>query len=125
VGAADFQFTQLKGSTVRLFEYVMAKSEIWGNEDQIMFVVGATKAEYLKDVRKVAKKHFLLIPGVGAQGGSLEEVSKHGMNKECGLLVNSARGIIYASDGCDYPIQAAKKAMEIQDEMKRCLDLYM
>jgi orotidine-5'-phosphate decarboxylase len=125
MGARDFQMSYLKDEPVRLFETVLRKAVEWADDEKMMLVIGATKAEYLQDVRKIARDYFLLIPGVGAQGGSLEEVSKFGMNSQCGLLVNSAREIIYASDGADFARAAGKKAMERAEAMKRCLDLYM
>ena len=96
-GAFDFQFMEDKESGERLFEKVLNVSKNWGNEDNMMYVVGATKAEMLSDIRKIIPNHFLLVPGIGAQGGSLEEVVKYGMNDQCGLLVNSSRAILYAS----------------------------
>src|ERR1039457_4671069 len=98
-GAFDFQFLADKTSHQRLFEEVLTKSLAWGSIENMMFVVGATKAEMLTDVRKIVPDHFLLVPGVGAQGGSLQEVAKYGLTKDCGLLVNSSRNIIYASNG--------------------------
>ncbi len=115
--AEDFQYVTDKNTGKRLYETVLEKSSRWGTTDQIMYVVGATKAEALKDIRKIVPNHFLLVPGVGAQGGSLEEVAKYGMNDHCGLLVNSSRGIIYASSGEDFAEQAGTKAREMQKEM--------
>ncbi len=115
--AEDFQYLTDKDSGKRLYETVLEKSSRWGTTDQMMYVVGATKAEALKDIRKIVPNHFLLVPGVGAQGGSLEEVAKYGMNDHCGLLVNSSRGIIYASSGEDFAEQAGTKAREMQKEM--------
>ena len=115
-GSNDFQLTtDTEGE--RLFEKVIRKSQQWGNIDNMMYVVGATQGKMFEDIRKVAPKSFLLVPGVGAQGGSLEEVCRYGMNKDCGLLVNSSRGIIYASDGKDYAEVAAQKAKELQEQM--------
>ena len=94
-GSHDFQLTEDKEGE-RLFEKVLKKSQQWGNEDNMMYVVGATQGQMFQDIRKVAPNHFLLVPGVGAQGGSLQEVCKYGIIKDCGLLVNSSRGIIYA-----------------------------
>lgn len=116
-GAFDFQFTESKDAEEKLFEKVLKTSQKWANEDAMMYVVGATKAEMLEDIRKIAPKHFLLVPGVGAQGGSLAEVVKHGMNSQCGLLVNSSRGIIYASNGEDFAEKAREAAKEVQAEM--------
>ena len=115
--AADFQYITDQNN-VNLFENVLKTAQTWGSDDQIMFVVGATKAEALTDIRKIAPNSFLLVPGVGAQGGSLEEVAKHGMNDHCGLLVNSSRGIIYASSNIDFGQIAGEKAKELQIEMK-------
>ena len=105
----------------RLFEKVLRKSQEWGNEENMMYVVGATQGEMFKDIRKVAPNHFLLVPGVGAQGGSLEEVCKYGMTDDCGLLVNSSRGIIYASKGEDFAEVARQKAHELQEQMAKVL----
>ena len=115
-GSNDFQLTtDTEGE--RLFEKVIRKSQQWGNIDNMMYVVGATQGKMFEDIRKVAPESFLLVPGVGAQGGSLEEVCRYGMTKDCGLLVNSSRGIIYASDGVDYAEVAAQKAKELQEQM--------
>ncbi len=115
--AADFQYIK-DHDNVNLFENVLKTAQTWGSDDQIMFVVGATKAEALTSIRKIAPNSFLLVPGVGAQGGSLKEVAKHGMNDHCGLLVNSSRGIIYASNNIDFGKIAGKKAKELQVEME-------
>ena len=116
-GSNDFQLTtDTEGE--RLFEKVIRKSQQWGNIDNMMYVVGATQGKMFEDIRKVAPESFLLVPGVGAQGGSLEEVCRYGMTKDCGLLVNSSRGIIYASDGKDYAEVAAQKAKELQEQME-------
>ena len=101
----------------RLFEKVMRKGQEWGTPQNMMFVVGATRGEMFRDVRRVAPDHFLLVPGVGAQGGSLEEVCRYGMTKDCGLLVNSSRGIIYASNDDHFAEIAGNKAREIQQQM--------
>ncbi len=115
-GSRDFQFmAQPDGE--RLFEMVLEKAQRWGTEDNLMFVVGATQGEMFADVRRVAPRSFLLVPGVGAQGGSLEEVAKWGMTTECGLLVNSSRGIIYASHGEDFAAAAAAEARKLRDHM--------
>ncbi len=120
-GSKDFQlFTNDEGQ--RLFEKVLTKSQEWAGPDKMMYVVGATRGELFKDIRKLAPEHFLLVPGVGAQGGSLEEVCKYGMNSDCGLLVNSSRGIIYASQGTDYAEAAADSARKLQQQMKEILD---
>ena len=115
-GSLDFQLMQDENGE-RLFEKVMRKGQEWGTPQNMMFVVGATRGEMFKDVRRVAPRHFLLVPGVGAQGGSLEEVCRYGMTSDCGLLVNSSRGIIYASNGEDFAEIAANKAREIQQQM--------
>ena len=123
-GAKDFQLNQkskIKNQKF-LFQNVLEVSKQWGSTENTMFVVGATKAEMLKDVRKIVPEHFLLIPGVGAQGGSLKEVVKYGMNKDCGLFVNLSRNIIYASDKVDFAEQAREKALEIQKEMSGYLE---
>lgn len=115
--ASDFQYVTDQ-ENVQLFETVLKKASKWGSLDQIMFVVGATKAESLTDIRKIVPDNFLLVPGVGAQGGSLEEVAKYGMNDHCGLLVNSSRGIIFASTDNDFAEVAGQKAKELQLEME-------
>ncbi len=120
-GAFDFQFTESKEDGDKLYEKVLKTSQKWANEDAMMYVVGATKAEMLSDIRKIIPNHFLLVPGIGAQGGSLEEVVKHGMNSQCGLLVNSSRGIIYASNGDDYAEKAREAAKTVQLQMAEYL----
>jgi len=120
-GASDFQFSSLSDNNKFLFEKVLKTSQEWGSSENTMFVVGATKADYLKKVREIAPNHFLLIPGVGTQGGSLQEVAVNGMNKDCGLLVNSSRGIIYAGNNKDFAEKARVKAKELQEEMSRLL----
>ncbi|MBR5689074.1 MAG: orotidine-5'-phosphate decarboxylase [Prevotella sp.] len=115
-GSLDFQLMKDENGE-RLFEKVMRKGMEWGTPQNMMFVVGATRGELFADVRRVAPHHFLLVPGVGAQGGSLEEVCHYGMTSDCGLLVNSSRGIIYASDGEDFAEMAGNKAREMQQEM--------
>ena len=115
-GSHDFQLIEDKNGE-RLFEKVLKQSQQWGNEENMMYVVGATQGQMFEDIRKIAPNHFLLVPGVGAQGGSLQEVCKYGMTKDCGLLVNSSRGIIYASNGDDFAEVAAEKAKELQLEM--------
>lgn len=117
-GSHDFQLME-DAQGMRLFEHVLTKSQTWGNADNMMYVVGATQGEAFKDIRRHAPNHFLLVPGIGAQGGSLHDVCQYGMNKDCGLLVNSSRGIIYASNGVDFAQVAAEKAREIQEEMAR------
>ncbi len=115
-GSNDFQFTVAENGE-RLFESVLRKSQQWGNEDNMMYVVGATQGRMFEDIRKVAPRHFLLVPGVGAQGGSLQEVCKYGMTDECGLIVNSSRGIIYAGKDADFAKAAATAAQKLQQEM--------
>lgn len=115
-GSHDFQLTaDVQGE--RLFEKVLKKSQEWGTTDNMMYVVGATQGQMFEDIRKVAPDHFLLVPGVGAQGGSLEEVCRYGMTKDCGLLVNSSRGIIYACSDDHYAEIAGNKARELQQQM--------
>jgi orotidine-5'-phosphate decarboxylase len=118
-GANDFQY--LKEDEDRLFEKVIKTSQQWGDEESMMFVVGATRASMLKDIRNISPDHFLLVPGVGAQGGSLAEVARNGMNQKCGLLVNSSRGIIFAGDGEDFADKARLAALEVQREMSSLL----
>lgn len=120
-GAFDFQFLKDSETGDRLFETVLKISQKWGNEDNMMYVVGATKAEMLSGIRKIIPNHFLLVPGVGAQGGSLEEVSKYGMNDSCGLLVNSSRQIIYADDTQNFAKAAQEEAKKVQIEMESYL----
>ena len=115
-GSHDFQLIE-DAQGERLFEKVLKQSQQWGNEDNMMYVVGATQGQMFEDIRKIVPDHFLLVPGVGAQGGSLQEVCKYGMTKDCGLLVNSSRGIIYASNGEDFAEVAGEKAKELQQEM--------
>lgn len=116
--ASDFQYLTNKDKNEALYETVLKTGQIWGNSDQIMFVVGATKAESLRAIRNIAPDNFLLVPGVGAQGGSLAEVAKYGMNDHCGLLVNSSRGIIYASNDKGFAEAARKSTLELQQEME-------
>jgi orotidine-5'-phosphate decarboxylase len=118
-GADDFQF--FRDGETRLFEQVLSKSKSWGSDENMMYVVGATKAEMLTDIRKIVPDHFLLVPGVGAQGGSLQEVAKYGLTKDCGLLVNSSRNIIYASKESDFAEKAREEAGKMQGEMKEIL----
>ena len=115
-GSHDFQLTEDKQGE-RLFEKVLKKSQEWGTTENLMYVVGATQGKMFEDIRRIAPEHFLLVPGVGAQGGSLQEVCKYGITKDCGLLVNSSRGIIYASTDTDFAEVAAVKAKELQEEM--------
>ena len=119
-GSHDFQFIEDKEGT-RLFEHVIETSSRWAGPEEMMYVVGATQGEMFKDIRKVAPESFLLVPGVGAQGGSLAEVARYGMIKDCGLLVNSSRGIIFASSGEDFAETAGKEAAKLRDEMASLL----
>ena len=119
-GSLDFQLTEDKEGE-RLFEKVIRKSQQWGTPDNMMYVVGATRGELFTDIRRVAPENFLLVPGVGAQGGSLEEVCKYGMTKDCGLIVNSSRAIIYASNGEDFAQRAAEEAKKVQQQMEQLL----
>ena len=120
-GSLDFQLTEDKDGE-RLFEKVIRKSQEWGNDENMMYVVGATRGELFQDIRKVAPNAFLLVPGVGAQGGSLEEVCKYGMIEDCGLLVNSSRAIIYADKTERFAQVAAEKAKEVADQMADLLN---
>jgi len=119
-GAFDFQFIENAEGEV-LFESVMKKAQKWATADQLMFVLGATKTEHLARLRSIAPEHFFLVPGVGAQGGSLEEVLKQATNKDYGVLVNSTRGIIYQSNGLDFAQAAGSAARTLQQEMERLL----
>jgi orotidine-5'-phosphate decarboxylase len=118
-GADDFQF--IADQNKRLFEHVLEQGAKWGNPDRLMFVAGATRPEMLAEIRKVVPDHFLLVPGVGAQGGTLADVAKHGMTADCGLLVNSSRGIIYAGNELDFAGKARTEAKSIQTEMAKLL----
>ncbi len=118
-GAFDFQTKEVEGE--ELYKQVIEVSKSYKNSENLMYVVGATKAEYLSDIRRIVPNSFLLVPGVGAQGGSLEEVCKYGLNDQVGLLINSSRGIIYASNSSDFAEAAAEKALELQKEMSKIL----
>ncbi len=118
-GSQDFQVKQSDGQ--KLYEQVVTTSSKWATSDQLMYVVGATKAEEFQNIRQLAPDHFLLVPGVGAQGGSLSAVCEFGLNKQCGLLVNSARSIIYASSGEDFAEKAREEALALQQEMEQIL----
>lgn len=120
-GADDFQTLKTTNDEKLIFEHVISKSKLWGNIDNTMYVVGATRAEMLKQIRKHLPEHFLLIPGVGAQGGSLSEVVKFGINSDIGLIVNASRSIIFASAESDFDLKAREEAMKIQVEMKDLL----
>jgi orotidine-5'-phosphate decarboxylase len=121
-GSMDFQLSGQSGNL--LYEVVIEKSSIWSSPEQIMYVVGATQAEYLKDIRQRVPQHFLLIPGIGAQGGDLESVVKYGKNDNIGLLINSSRSIIYASSDRDFEKDARNKAKELQEEMDKLMEKY-
>lgn len=115
-GAFDFQTLTVDG--MPLYKHVLETSKNWKNSENLMYVVGATKAEYFTEIRKIVPDNFLLVPGVGAQGGSLSEVCKYGMNDSIGLLINSSRGIIYASNGTDFAEKAREEALKMQQEME-------
>jgi orotidine-5'-phosphate decarboxylase len=118
-GAFDFQTLTVDG--IPLYKHVLETSKTWENSGNLMYVVGATKAEYFSEIRKIVPDSFLLVPGVGAQGGSLSEVCKYGMNANVGLLINSSRGIIYASNGTDFAEKAREEALKMQLEMASIL----
>ena len=123
-GSMDFQLLQ-DVSGKALYQSVLEKSQTWGSTENLMYVVGATRGELIGEVRKIVPQHFLLVPGVGAQGGSLADVARFGMNSSCGLLVNSSRGIIYASQEKDFAKVARKEAQKLQLEMKELLDRHL
>jgi len=118
---SDFQMIESKVSGKRIFEEVIEKSSQWGNHNNTMYVVGATRAELFSDIRRIAPDHFLLVPGVGEQGGSLKDVAHYGLNSKCGLLVNSSRGIIYADSTEQFADAAKQKAIKLQKEMEQIL----
>ncbi len=118
--SSDFETERMADGSY-LYEMVLRKSKEWGNEDNTMYVVGATKAEMLADIRKIIPNHFLLVPGVGAQGGSLSDVVKYGINSQCGLLVNSSRGIIYADTTENFAVVAGEEARKLRDEMQQLM----
>jgi orotidine-5'-phosphate decarboxylase len=124
MGSADFQTIESKVNGKKLYEEVITRSQQWGSPEQLMYVVGATHADKIGEIRRLAPGHFFLVPGVGAQGGDLGEVSKHGLNKQCGLLVNAARSVIYASNGEDFAEAARKEAKSLRDEMSVLLDKF-
>ncbi|MBL0139009.1 MAG: orotidine-5'-phosphate decarboxylase [Bacteroidetes bacterium] len=127
-GSMDFQLSEISspvnGKEEKLYEHVLRTSQKWADADNMMYVVGATHPDLLSSIRKIVPDHFLLVPGVGAQGGNLQEVSAAGMNKQCGLLVNSSRQIIYASNGADFADAARAEASKTRDEMKIILEKY-
>jgi len=118
-GSSDFQSLKFNNST--LYESVLKVSKNWINSDKLMYVVGATKAEYLQDIRKIVPNNFLLVPGIGKQGGDLNKVCEYGLNSKIGLIVNSSRDIIYASKGIDFSLKAAQRAKDLQQKMKKIL----
>jgi orotidine-5'-phosphate decarboxylase len=119
-GSDDFQLFTDQNET-RLFERVLERTSKWGNYDNMMYVVGATKAEMLLDIRKIVPDHFLLVPGVGAQGGDLNAVAKYGLNSHCGLLINASRSILFASSNTDFAEKAGQEAQSMQNEMETIL----
>lgn len=119
-GADDFQFS----GKPPLYQQVIKKAQFWASHDELMFVAGATRASMIAEIRELAPDNFLLVPGIGAQGGNLEEVAKYGMNSQCGLLVNSSRGIIYASNDKNFTKAAVEEAKKIAGQMDQLLDLY-
>ncbi len=123
-GSHDFQHLPIDDH-VQLFEQVIKTSSQWAGQDQLMYVVGATQADRLAKIRALIPEHFLLVPGVGAQGGSLEAVARFGMNRQCGLLVNSSRGVIYAGHDKHFARAAAQAAQSLRQEMQVCLDKYL
>lgn len=130
-GAFDFQTLEVgetqggteQGGAKELYKQVLETSKTWKNSEKLMYVVGATKAEYFTEIRKIVPDSFFLVPGVGAQGGSLSEVCKYGMNDNVGLLINSSRGIIYASNGVDFAKKAREEALKMQQEMEEIISL--
>lgn len=124
-GSADFQLMDSKNADQKLFEVVIEKTQQWATPDNMMYVVGATRSDKFATIRAQARENFFLVPGIGAQGGDLIEVSRHGFNKQCGLLVNSSRAIIYASAGEDFADAAKIEAKKVQGEMKMLLNKYL
>lgn len=122
-GSRDFQLLPTAGQ--ELYREVISRSGQWAGPDQMMYVVGATRAEHLREIRKLIPDHFLLVPGIGAQGGDLEEVVRHGINRSAGLIVNASRAILYASQGMDFDRAARKKSLEMQEEMEKLMDKYL
>jgi len=123
IGSKDFQDLKVNNSEQKLFENVIETSSHWGNENNMMYVIGATHPEEFVRVRKIIPNHFLLVPGIGAQGGDLESVINNGLNDDFGLLINSSRGIIFASDKEDFALVAGQKAKELRDEMSKLIKL--
>lgn len=124
-GSNDFQLLESTVTGRKLYEEVILKSQQWGTSDQIMYVVGATQSDKMESIRALAPEHFFLVPGIGVQGGDLEMVSKYGLNKQCGLLVNSARAILYASSEKDFAKQAELEAIKVKNEMSSLLNRYL
>lgn len=122
-GSADFQLFESADGR-KLYEEVIIRSQQWATPDQLMFVVGATRADRIGDIRALAPENFFLVPGVGAQGGDLAAVSRAGMNKQCGLIVNSSRAIIYASEEKDFAVKAAAEARKVRDDMESLLSAF-
>jgi orotidine-5'-phosphate decarboxylase len=122
-GASDFQFIEDKSSGLKIYQTILKTAFNWGHKENIMFVIGATKADMLKEVRQIVPDHFLLVPGIGAQGGKLEEVVNFGINSKCGLIVNASRSIIFASKNKDFAEQAATEAHKLQNEMNNLLKI--
>lgn len=123
-GSADFQLIESKVNGHRLYEEVLLKAQAWATPDQLMFVVGATQGDKMEGIRNMAPENFFLVPGIGAQGGDLEMISKYGMNSHCGLLVNSARAIIYASVEKDFAQRARQESEKVKNEMQTYLEKY-
>ena len=121
-GSNDFQLIESASTGRKLFEEVILRSQRWATPDQLMYVVGATHGEQIKGIRALAPDHFFLVPGIGAQGGDLEMVMKHGMNKQCGLLINSSRAVLYASDGKDFAKRAGEEAQKVRNYMKNYMN---
>lgn len=124
-GSQDFQLMKDESNGHTLYQEVILKSQKWATSEQLMFVVGATRADKIEEIRQLAPDNFFLVPGVGAQGGDLKAVSQYGLNKECGLLVNSTRGIIYASDNEDFAEKSRAEAKKLQQEMSQYLDEFI
>jgi orotidine-5'-phosphate decarboxylase len=124
-GSKDFQQLTVTESGEPLYKEVLKKCATWGSSENLMFVVGATKASYFKEIRTIVPEHFLLVPGVGAQGGNLQEVSEFGLNASCGLLVNSSRNILYAGSDAQFAEAAKAEAKKMQQEMSKYLEDYL
>jgi orotidine-5'-phosphate decarboxylase len=124
-GSSDFQLIESKVTGRKLYEEVLLKSREWGSADQLMYVVGATQTEKIQSIRQLVPDYFFLVPGIGAQGGDLDLVSKYGMNRQCGLLVNASRSIIYASSSADFATASRREAEKVQKEMEKYLQLYL